>query len=229
LVAVAAHLLEANAADLEVGAGRVFSRDAPDLGFSLAEIAQAAAPGGRGIGPGMEPGMEEQSFYVPPTVVFASGSHAAVVEVDRETGMVKVIRYVAVDECGQVINPMVVDGQQHGGVAHGVGNALLEHVVYDSAGQLLTGSFLDYLLPCAADVPRYEIHHQSFPTEMNPIGVKGVGEGATSSAPAAIANAIVDALRPLRIELNHLPVSPARLLELIDRAESSADSAAGDV
>lgn len=229
LIAVAAHLLEANAADLEVGGGRVYPRDAPDVGLSLAEIAQAATPGGPGVGPEMEPGIEEQSFYVPPTVVFASGSHAAVVEVDRETGLVKVIRYVAVDECGQVINPMVVDGQQHGGVAHGVGNALLEQVVYDSDGQLLTGSFLDYLLPSAADVPRYEIHHQSFPTEMNPIGVKGVGEGATSSAPAAIANAIVDALRPLRIELNDLPVSPAHLLELIDQAESPSSPVAADV
>ncbi|MGH8916416.1 MAG: xanthine dehydrogenase family protein molybdopterin-binding subunit [Acidimicrobiia bacterium] len=225
VVAIAAGMLEASPEDLEVAGGRVYPRGSPEVALSLAEIAQAAAPGGPAWREGIEPGIEEQSFYVPPTVVFASGSHAAVVEVDRETGVVEVLRYVVVDECGRVINPMVVDGQQHGGVAHGVGNALLEQVIYDAEGQLLTGSFVDYLLPSATDVPRIEVHHQAFPTERNPIGVKGVGEGATSSAPAAIAGAIVDALRPLRVRLNRLPISPARLRELIEEAELAAQPA----
>ena len=222
VVSVAAIMLEANPGDLEVVGGRVYPRGAPDVALSLAEIAQAAAPGGFATSQGIEPGLEEQSFYIPPTVVFASGSHAAIVEVDPETGVVDLIRYVVVDECGRAINPMVVDGQQHGGVAHGVGNALLEEVIYDSEGQLLTGTFMDYLLPSATDVPRIEVHHQEFPTERNPIGVKGVGEGATSSAPAAVASAIVDALRPLRVRLNELPASPARLLKLIEDARQAA-------
>lgn len=222
ILAVAGHMLEADPRDLELVDGLVHPRGAPDISLSLSEIAQAAAPGGGGLPEGMGPGIEEQSFYVPPTVVFASGSHAAIVEVDRETGVVEIVRYLVVDECGRVINPMVVDGQQHGGVAHGVGNALLEQVIYDSEGQLLTGSFVDYLLPTATDVPRIEVEHQMYPTERNPIGVKGVGEGATSSAPAAIASAIVDALRPLRIQLNELPVSPAGLRKLIEEAESGA-------
>jgi carbon-monoxide dehydrogenase large subunit len=217
-------MLEANPGDLEVVGGRVYPRGASDVALSLAEIAQAAAPGGFATSQGIEPGLEEQSFYIPPTVVFASGSHAAIVEVDPETGVVDLIRYVVVDECGRAINPMVVDGQEHGGVAHGVGNALLEEVIYDSEGQLLTGTFMDYLLPSATDVPRIEVHHQEFPTERNPIGVKGVGEGATSSAPAAVASAIVDALRPLRVRLNELPVSPARLLKLIEDARQEASS-----
>jgi carbon-monoxide dehydrogenase large subunit len=222
LVSIAALMLEANPEDLEVVGGRVYPRGTPDVALGLAEIAQAAAPGGFASARGVEPGLEEQSFYVPATVVFGSGSHAAIVEVDTETGVVDLLRYVVVDECGQPINPMVVDGQQHGGVAHGVGNALLEHLIYDSEGQLLTGTFMDYLLPSATDVPRIEVHHQTYPTERNPIGVKGVGEGATSSAPAAIASAIVDALRPLPIRLNELPVSPARLLKLIEDARQAA-------
>jgi carbon-monoxide dehydrogenase large subunit len=224
VISIAARMLEANPEDLEVVGGQVYPRGAPDVALSLAEIAQASAPGGSAAKFGLEPGLEEQSFFVPPTVVFASGSHAAIVEVDPEIGVVDLLRYVVVDECGRAINPMVVDGQQHGGVAHGVGNALLEEMIYDSEGQLLTGTFMDYLLPSATDIPRIEVHHQEFPTELNPIGVKGVGEGATSSAPAAVASAIVDALRPLRIQLNELPVSPARLLRLIGEARQVSTS-----
>lgn len=223
LLAVAGHLLEASPEDLEIVDGVVRPKGVPDIELNLAEIAEAASPGGN-LPEDIEPGVEEQSFFVPPAVTFSSGSHAAIVEVDAETGVVDVLGYFVVDECGRVINPVVVDGQQHGGVAHGVGNALLEEIVFDSEGQLLTGSFIDYLLPTASDVPRIEVEHQVSPSTLNPLGVKGVGEGATSSAPAAIASAIVDALRPLRLRLNELPASPARLRSLIEEAERTLDA-----
>jgi carbon-monoxide dehydrogenase large subunit len=222
VLAVAGYMLEADPRDLELVDGVVHPRGAPDISLTLAQVAQAASPGGD-LPEGMVPGIEEQGFFVPPTVTYASGSHAAVVEVDSATGVVEVLRYVVVDECGRVINPMVVDGQQQGGVAHGLGNALLEEVIFDRDGQLLTGTFVDYLLPTASDVPRVEVDHQEYPSERNPIGVKGVGEGPTSSAPAAIASAIVDALRPLRIQLNELPVSPAKLRRLIEEAETRVE------
>ncbi len=211
VIAIAAHRLEANPADLEVVDSFVRSKDVPNLGLSLAEIADLAAPG-RTLPEGMDPGLEVDSYYVPPTVTYASGTHAVIVEVDADTGGVEILDYKIVDECGRVINPMVVDGQQHGGVAHGVGNALLEEFLYDEDCQPLNGTFVDYLLPTACDVPAVTVAHQEdYPSPLNPIGVKGAGEGATASAPAAIANAIVDALRPLEIELNELPITPARL------------------
>jgi carbon-monoxide dehydrogenase large subunit len=131
-----------------------------------------------------------------------------VVEVDVETGAVRILRYVAVDDCGTVINPMVVEGQVHGGIAHGVGNALLEAVVYDEAGQLVTGTLMDYALPRADDVPRLEVHHVETPSPLNPLGVKGAGEGGTLPAPAAIANAIADALG---VEVTEMPLTRERV------------------
>src|SRR6185436_209905 len=120
---------------------------------------------------------------------------AAIVEVDPETGAVRILRYVAVDDCGVMINPMIVEGQVHGGIAHGIGNALLEEIVYDASGQMMTATLMDYALPRASDVPSLEVHHVVTPSPLNPLGVKGAGEGGTLPAPAAIANAIADALR----------------------------------
>ncbi len=124
-----------------------------------------------------------------------------------DTGAVRVLRYVAVDDCGTMINPMVVDGQIHGGVAHGIGNAFLEEIVYDDAGQLVTGTLMEYALPRAADVPSLEVGHVVTPSPLNPLGVKGAGEGGTLPAPAAIANAVADALRPLGVELTEMPLT----------------------
>jgi carbon-monoxide dehydrogenase large subunit len=150
---------------------------------------------------------------------YSSGAHVAIVEVDPETGTVRILKYVAVDDCGTMINPMVVEGQVHGGIAHGIGNALLEEVVYDDAGQLATGTLMDYALPRAADVPGLEVHHVVTPSPLNPLGVKGAGEGGTLPAPAAIANAVADALRPLGVEVTETPLTRERLWRQLRVAE----------
>ena len=216
LVHLAADLLECDAADLTLEGGRVHPRGAPGAGLSFREVARAA--GSRSPGTGSETSLSAYDEFVPPAVTFGSGTHVASVLVDPETGTVKVVDYLVVDDCGTILNPMVVDGQQHGGVVHGIGNALFEEAVFDEAGQLLSGTFLDYLLPTAADVPDISVVHRSHPTPLNPPGIKGAGEGSTASAPGAIANAIVDALRPVPVEINEVPITPQRLLELIDEA-----------
>ena len=134
----------------------------------------------------------------------------------------KILKYVIVDDCGKMLNPMVVDGQIVGGVAHGVGNALYEEVVFNEDGQPLTGTFMDYLLPSSHEVPNVEVGHQEFPSTLNPLGVKGVGEGGTTSAPAALANAIVDAMEPLAIQLNEMPMTPDRVFAAIRRAKEGS-------
>ncbi len=150
-----------------------------------------------------------------PTVTFASAVHVARVEVDVGTGHVTLLRYVVAHDCGKVINPLIVEGQVHGGVAQGVGGALYEEMVYDEQGQLLTGSLMDYLIPTAMEVPPLETVHLEFPSPRNPLGMKGLGEGGAISPPAAIANAIEDALEPFGVRITATPVSPARLLALI--------------
>jgi carbon-monoxide dehydrogenase large subunit len=159
----------------------------------------------------MDPGLEAAAYVPVSQSTYSSGAHAAVVEVDPETGAIRVLRYVAVDDCGTVINPMVVEGQVHGGIAHGLGNAFLEEVVYDACGQLVTGTLMDYALPRADHLPRLEVHHVVTPSPLNPLGVKGAGEGGTLPAPAAIANAIADALAPLEIDVTEMPLTPERL------------------
>jgi carbon-monoxide dehydrogenase large subunit len=219
VLAVAGAVLEVDPADLELEDGRVFVRGTPERSLSLKEVAEAATPGPRSLLPeGLERGLEAEFYFVPPTVTFGSGTHVVGVEVDEETGFVKVLRYVTVDDCGRMLNPMIVEGQIHGGVAHGIGNALLEEAMYDGEGQFLTGTYMDYLLPTAAEVPPITIGHQEFLSELNPFGIKGVGEGGAVSPPAAIANAVADALKPLRVDVSHAPLSPERLLRLIEGA-----------
>jgi carbon-monoxide dehydrogenase large subunit len=219
VLAIAGHLLEVDAADLEIRHGVISPRGAPSIRMSLAEVAEAATPGPGGKLPdGMEPSLEASAYYTPPAVTFGSSTHVAVVEVDPDTGQVGVLRYVVVDDCGRELNPVVVDGQQHGGVAHGIGNGIFEEAVYDEAGQFLNPSFMDYLIPTAADVPMFEVVHQNHPTPLNPLGVKGVGEGGTTSAPAALANAVADAMKPLRLQVDSVPLTPARVKRLIDEA-----------
>ncbi len=203
--------------------GRAFPRGAPERGVSFAEIAAATGPHPRTRLPeGLGFGLQEEYYFVPPTVTFSSGTHVVGVEVDEETGGVRLLRYVSVDDCGRMLNPTVVEGQVHGGIAHGIGNAILEEVVYDPEGQLLTGTYLDYLLPSPAEVPPIVVGHQEFPSELNPFGIKGVGEGGAVGPPAAIANAVVDALWPLRIEIDRVPLTPERLHGLIREARAAA-------
>jgi carbon-monoxide dehydrogenase large subunit len=162
--------------------------------------------------------LEATQYFEPPTVTYANAVHATVVEVDVATGEVRVLQYVVVHDCGRVINPMVIDGQIHGGVAQGIGGALQEELVYDENGQLLTASLMDYLLPTADQVPPFALSHHESPSPRNPLGLKGLGEGGAISPPAAIANAVEDALRPFGVEVRATPLSPERILALIQRA-----------
>jgi carbon-monoxide dehydrogenase large subunit len=222
ILAVAGAVLEVDPADLEIADGRVQVLGSPQAGLTFAEVARAARPGpGCRVPPGSAPGLEEQHYFVPPTVTWASGTQVAVVEVDVETGFVTLLDYASVDDCGQMLNPMIVKGQVHGGVVHGIGNALFEEALYDGDGQFQTGTYMDYLLPTAADVPDIKVAHQTHLSTLNPLGAKGVGEGGAVSPPAAIANAVVDALRPLRIRIDRVPIRPEHVLAAIRTAEEA--------
>jgi len=221
-LAVAGDHLEAAPADLVLEDGRISVRGSPGRGLSLGDVAAiAAAPRpGYALPGGMDPGLEATGYVHVTQSTYSNGAHASVVEVDPETGAVRLLKYVAVDDCGTMINPMVVEGQIHGGIAHGIGNALTEEIVYDDAGQLVSGTLMDYALPRAIDVPRLEVHHVVTPSPLNPLGVKGAGEGGTLPAPAAIANAVADALRPLGVAITEMPLTRERLWRRVRAAQS---------
>jgi carbon-monoxide dehydrogenase large subunit len=211
---IAAHLLEAAPEDVELADGKYQVRGSPDKGLGLADISLAAyVP--ENIPDGMEPGLEETNFYDPENFVFPFGAHAAIVEVDAETGKVDLVRYVCVDDCGPAINPLLIDGQVHGGVVHGIAQALYEQVVYDESGQLVTGSFVDYALPTAAEVPSFETDRTETPSPVNSLGVKGVGEAGTIASSPTIVNAVIDALRPLGVDYIDMPLTPLRVWQAI--------------
>jgi carbon-monoxide dehydrogenase large subunit len=211
---VAEALLKTSAEGLVLVADRVQVADDPDRGVSLREIAQAANVGKHGItlAPGVVPGLETTSYFAPERAAYASGTHAVAVEVDPETGAVEILKYVIGHDCGTVINPLLVDGQVLGGFAHGIGNALYEEPFYDVTGQPQTTSYLDYALPLAVEVPPVVLVHQETPSPLNPLGAKGAGEGGTIPVPAAIANAVEDALRPFGARITALPLSPAKVV-----------------
>lgn len=216
---LAGHLLEANPDDLTTRDGRVFVAERPDHGVSLAELAAAAVPGWASKMPeGMEPNLEASYYYVPQTVTWAHAAHVAVVEVDAGTGEVTLLDYAVAHDSGPAINPLFVEGQVRGGVAQGIGGALYEEFVYDDLGQLLTGTFLDYLMPTCGEVPAIKQVHIETPSPLNPLGLKGIGEGGAIAPPVAVANAVVDALRPVaKIEISETPVTPERVLALLRR------------
>ena len=214
-LAIAAHALEASASDLEWTDGRMRVRGAPDRGLTLAQIAALAYGGAKRLPEGMEPGLEATRFYDPYFGTASSATHLAVVEVDPETCAIRLLRYVVAEDCGRIINPLIVEGQAVGGVAQGVGAALLEEVVHGADGQLLTGSLMDYLVPTAWEMVPVEVHHVEQPSPTTLGGFKGVGEGGTIGAPGAIANAVTDALSPLGIDVRELPISPDRLYALL--------------
>jgi carbon-monoxide dehydrogenase large subunit len=221
--AIVAHHLEADPADIELQNGKFSVRGSPDKGMTLAEVAGAAyVP--ENLPEGMEPGLDEQSFYDPENFVFPFGAHACVVDVDAETGKIDVVRYVAVDDCGPAINPLLIDGQVHGGIVHALGQALFERIHYDQDGQLVTGSFVDYALPTAAEVPSFETERTETPSPVNSLGVKGVGEAGTIAASAAVTNAVIDALRPLGVDFVNMPLSPMRIWEAIAEAKGKGDN-----
>ena len=216
---VAAHLLEASEDDLTVEDGRVFVRGVPDHGRSLAEIA-AAANGlpGFALPAGLEAGLHDTTYFTPERASYPNGCHVAEVEVDVETGEVRLVAYTIGHDCGTMINPLNVEGQVQGGMAHGVGNALFEVMRYDDNAQPVTVNFGEYLLPSAPEVPTAAQVHLECPSPLNPLGVKGAGEGGTIPAPAAIAAAIEHALAPFGVAIDRVPVTPDWLLDRIDAA-----------
>jgi carbon-monoxide dehydrogenase large subunit len=216
---IVAHLLEAAPEDIELADGKYQVRGSPDNAMTVAEVA-AAAYIPQDLPEGMEPGLEEVSFYDPENFVWPFGAHACVVDVDVATGKVKVVRYVAVDDCGPAINPMLIDGQVHGAITHAIGQALYEQVAYDEAGQLLTSTFTDYALPTAAEVPSYETDRTVTPSPVNSLGVKGIGEAGTIAASPAVTNAVIDALKPLGVDFINMPLTPMRVWQAIQEAQA---------
>jgi CO/xanthine dehydrogenase Mo-binding subunit len=217
---VAADLLECGPDDVVLADGRVFVRGVPGRALRLAEVARAAVRSPRLSAAG-GPGLTACGFYYPETVTWAFGAQACVLEVDVEAAAIRLLRYVAVHDCGRPINPMVVEGQLHGGIVQGIGSALLEELVYDTEGQLLTGSLMDYGLPRADDVPPLEVATLAFPSTVNELGIKGVGESGVIAPGAAIANAVEDALAAYGVDVDRLPVTGARLFTWLAGAGSS--------
>ena len=212
---IAASLLEAHAADIELADGRAAVRGSPERGLSFGDLARAVHFRSNELR-GVEPSLEATVHYTNPTAwTFTNGAHLAVVELDIETGKVRVLRYVAVDDCGRIVNPALVEGQIAGGVAQGLGGALSEHCAYDDAGQLLSGTLMDYALPTALDVPAIEMHHLETPAPDLAGGFKGAGEAGVTGAPAAILNAVNDALAPFGAMLTDQPITPERVLRAL--------------
>ena len=219
IVRVAAGLLEADPGDLVVEGGAVHVRGVPDRQLTFRQLARAAIPGP----PGMEPGLYAEHFFEAPKMTYPYGTHIAVVEVDIETGAVALRKYVITYDVGRAVNPMIVDGQLVGALGQGLGGALFEELVYDEQGQLLTTTLMDYLVPTAMEMPAVTVTRilEETPTPLNPLGVKGVGEGGSSGCGAAIANAVADALVPLGIGITALPLSPDRLRALLRKAQAA--------
>jgi carbon-monoxide dehydrogenase large subunit len=216
---IAAHLLECSADDLEWEAGRWQVKGSPERAKTIQELAFAAWAGDS-MPAGVEPNLEATTFYDPPNFTFPFGSHVAEVEIDAETGKVTIERYTAVDDCGNVINPMIVDGQVQGGIVQSIAQALFEETVYDEGGQILTGSLVDYMIPSAADLPRVDSARTVTPSPTNPLGAKGIGEAGTIAATACVVNAVVDALSGLGVRHIDMPLQPARVWEAIQQAKA---------
>lgn len=215
---IAAHLLEANEADLEWKDGKFVVRGSPDQAKSFGDLALMANVAWN-MPEGLEPGLEATAFFDPSNFVYPFGTHICTVEVDPETGEVEILRYIAVDDCGPQINPMIVEGQVHGGVIQGIGEALQEMAVYDEDGQLLTGTMMDYAVPKASQMPRMEVAHTATPTQVNPLGIKGVGETGTVASVGTVVNAVCDALAPLGIQHIDKPLTPARVWAALEQAK----------
>jgi carbon-monoxide dehydrogenase large subunit len=218
---IAAGMLEVSADDLEWEKGRFFVKGDPQSGSTIADIAMAAH-GAVDLPDGVEGSLEAQTTYNPPELTYPFGAYVCVVDIDPRTGETKIRRFVAVDDCGTRINPMIIEGQVHGGLADGVGMALMQIIDFDEFGNCLGGSFMDYLLPTAIDVPDWETDYTVTPSPHHPIGAKGVGESATVGSPPVIMNAIVDALAPFGVRHIDMPATPSRVWEAINAARHRA-------
>jgi carbon-monoxide dehydrogenase large subunit len=220
---IAAHILEASADDIEFGGGAAHVAGSPDKSVTWEEIVTRAYQPHQ-LPEGMEGGLEAQSVFSPANATWPFGAHAALVEVDPETGDTRLLRYVTMDDCGNVINPMIVNGQLHGGLVQGIAQAMMEDAIYDSEGNLLTGSLVDYPLPTATDVPLFELHRTVTPSNVNPLGVKGVGEAGTIGSAQTIVNAAVDALYDLGVRHIDMPLRSRRVWQAIQEASNGARS-----
>jgi carbon-monoxide dehydrogenase large subunit len=219
IVALAARVLGAPEGDIEVEDGRAVARGGNRPSMTLGELARLAqGMPGFSLPAGEAPGLEHTAYFAPPQASYCNGTHVAEVEVDPFTGAVKLIDYTVAHDSGTIINPLIVDGQVQGGVAHGIGNALFERMKYDAGAQPLTTTFQDYLLPGAPDVPACRIEHVETPNPLNPLGVKGAGEGGTIPAPAAIISAIEDALSPFGVHFAEMPLTPDRIVDALHNA-----------
>jgi carbon-monoxide dehydrogenase large subunit len=209
--------------DLVVADGKISITGIPEKFIRLGELAQRANPMRGAVIPGTEPGLESTQYFGPASGSTANGVHAAIVEVDSETFDVKILKYVVVHDCGTVINPMILEGQIHGGVAQGIGNAFYEKLAFDDQGQLQNASLADYLLPTALEVPRIELDHTTTPSPLNPLGIKGAGEAGAIPVGAVFAQAVENALAQVgdSIELLEIPLSPSRLFELIRKGDGA--------
>jgi aerobic carbon-monoxide dehydrogenase large subunit len=211
---LAAHMLEANEADIVFEDGKAYVKGSPDKAKTIGELALAASVA-YSLPQGMEPFLDETSYYDPPNCVFPFGTHISIVEVDADTGRVDLKRYIAVDDCGPQINPMIVEGQIHGGIVQGLAQALYEGAVYDEDGQLLTGTLMDYAVPTAAMSPHIETDSTVTPSPVNPLGVKGAGEAGTIASAQCVMNAIIDALSPFGVKHLQMPATPERVWNAI--------------
>jgi len=211
---IAAHALEAAPEDLELDDGAWRVKGVPDRFVALADVAQTAYSG-ENLPERMEPGLTAVYNFRPDSLTAPFGTHVALVEVNRETGRVDIRKFLTVDDCGTIVSPQLVQGQVHGGIAQGIAQAIFEEMVYDEEGHLLTGSFVDYLIPGVRDLPLYETTHTNTPTPRNPLGIKGIGEAATIGSTPAIVNAVVDALSPLGVTHLDMPLTPSKLWQVI--------------
>jgi aerobic carbon-monoxide dehydrogenase large subunit len=224
---IAAAMLEVAPDDLEWSPGRWSVRGDPDQGKAIAEIALATFAA-HNLPDGVEPSLDSDATYDPDNFSFPHGTHLCAAEVDTETGQVTIRTYVAVDDVGTVVNPLIVDGQVHGGIAQGIGQALYEEAVYDNDGNLITTTMADYLLPSAADLPVFQTGRTETPATSNPLGVKGVGEAGTIASTPAVVNAVLDALRPLGVRDVPMPCTPERVWRAIQLARLGRAPDSGD-
>jgi CO/xanthine dehydrogenase Mo-binding subunit len=220
---IAAHMLEAAVEDIEIEEGVYRVKGVPTRSVTLADIADLAYSSK--LPDEIDAGLESTDFFRPAGTTFPFGTHIAVVEVFPETGEIKFLRYVAVDDCGKIISPMLVTGQVHGGLAQGIGQALFEEVYYDDSGEIISGTLNDYVVPRAHHFPEFESHHTETPTYLNPMGAKGIGEAATIGATPATVNAVIDALGPWGITHLNTPFTPERVWQAIQERSTSAAAA----
>jgi carbon-monoxide dehydrogenase large subunit len=216
ILSIAAEMMETAAADLEIASGCVRLKGIPGRYVELSKVSRHATTAVLRLGAPGDGRLAEAAYFRPPTVTYASAAHAAVVAIDAETGAVEIERYVVVHDCGRVVNPVIADAQIAGGVLQGIGGVLCEKMAYDDAGQPLSGSFMDYAMPLATQAPPIVLDHIENPSTRNPLGVKGLGEGGAIAPPAALANAVEDALRRYGVVVRHGPLTAASIRNLIN-------------